>query len=487
MQVHNDSLHPVAYASRALTKAEKNYSVTDIEALCVIWALNKFKYTIQGYSITILTDHQPLLYLFNKKDISGRLARWFLTLQQYQPEFSYIKGKMNAAADALSRSIFTGVLQCVDAISLLEHDEIYVGQRNCVAYKEIIDQLESGEQVENYYLENGILFKITELINKNQPNRTVHQLVLPSSCSKRIIEQNHDSRTAGHMSIEKTQLLIELKYFWVGMNIDIKTYVENCHVCNESKGRLHKPVEINAYPIPTQPFHTISIDLLKLPVTSNGSQYLLVAIDQFSRYSWLVPLQDKTSFSVAKALIDYIICPFQTPKNILSDNGTEFVNSIIKDLSVFFNINHATILPSKPSSNGMVERHNSKILQILRAIINPHDSEWDQYIPQVIASLNSMIHKSTCETPHFIIFGSDKRLPYDSLIQQPKPLYNLDDFAKVSINNFKLIHQRIREKLQFTQKTMIAQQHKIASPFKVQNGDIVYLINQLTTSKIDKR
>ncbi len=83
---------------------------------------------------------------------------------------------------------------------------------------------------------------------------------------------------------------------------------------------------MQSYPVPNEPWDTVAIDLLTLPLTTDGHRYLLVAIDHFSRLSVLVPLKDKQAKSVACALIDEVFCKYNTPKVLLSGNETEFNN-----------------------------------------------------------------------------------------------------------------------------------------------------------------
>ena len=102
---------PIAYASRSLTPAEKNYSVIEKEALAVIFAIRKFQQFLYGRRFTLLTDHQPLTLLFGpKKGIppiaASRLQRWAIQLSAYQYDIKYRSSKQNANADAFSR------LQC---------------------------------------------------------------------------------------------------------------------------------------------------------------------------------------------------------------------------------------------------------------------------------------------------------------------------------------------------------------------------------------
>lgn len=97
-----DEEHPIEYASRLLTTAERNYSTIEREALAVVWSTEKFRGYIEG-GVTIITDHQPLKWLMSIKSPSGRLARWALKLQQYDLKIQYQPGKTNVVADCLSR------------------------------------------------------------------------------------------------------------------------------------------------------------------------------------------------------------------------------------------------------------------------------------------------------------------------------------------------------------------------------------------------
>ncbi|GFV29941.1 retrovirus-related Pol polyprotein from transposon 297 [Trichonephila clavipes] len=101
LQGEDKEEHPVEFASRLLNPAERNYSTTEREALAVVWALNKFRGYIDGASITVASDHQPLRWLMKLKSPTGRLARWALQLQSSQPHMEYIPGKSNVVADML--------------------------------------------------------------------------------------------------------------------------------------------------------------------------------------------------------------------------------------------------------------------------------------------------------------------------------------------------------------------------------------------------
>ncbi|GFU59021.1 retrovirus-related Pol polyprotein from transposon 297 [Trichonephila clavipes] len=99
LQGEGSDEHPIEYASRLLTPAERNYSTTEREALAVVWALKKFRGYIEGTEITVASDHQPLKWLLNLKSPTGRLARWALEIQSFNLKVQYIPGKANVVGN----------------------------------------------------------------------------------------------------------------------------------------------------------------------------------------------------------------------------------------------------------------------------------------------------------------------------------------------------------------------------------------------------
>ncbi len=170
-------------------------------------------------------------------------------------------------------------------------------------------------------------------------------------------------------------------------------YIDNCQSCAEIHCSVARPVPIQSYPIPSEPWDTVAIDLSKLPLTTEGHKYLLFAIDHLSRFCTLAPLKDKQATSVSRAMIDEVFCKFNTPKTHLSDIGTEFNNQVLEAICKEYGVTKTNIMAYHPASNGLVERHSSKIIQHLRTLVGDVSTSWQEWMPQVMASLNSSLTK----------------------------------------------------------------------------------------------
>ncbi len=170
----------------------------------------------------------------------------------------------------------------------------------------------------------------------------------------------HDVPISGHPGRDKTLAIARKRYYWPTLLIDVESQVARCITCAQHKGVVKGPAPILQYPLPEAQWDFVLIDLIQLPQSHHGSRYLLLCIDHLTRFVFLAPLKDKMATVVAHALVTNLICPFSTPRLILSDNGAEFRNTVVSEICSQFGIKQTFTAAYSPASNGLVERTNKK-------------------------------------------------------------------------------------------------------------------------------
>jgi hypothetical protein len=93
----------IAYASRTLNKHERNYSITELECLAVVWAVKHFHPYLHGHKFTVITDHAALQYLMNLPNLVSKLRRWLMILNRYEIKIINHPGRLHSNVDTLSQ------------------------------------------------------------------------------------------------------------------------------------------------------------------------------------------------------------------------------------------------------------------------------------------------------------------------------------------------------------------------------------------------
>lgn len=227
----------------------------------------------------------------------------------------------------------------------------------------------------------------------------LENVVLPLR-QQSIVKAYHEGKT-NHRGINETLLSLSKRYFWPKMRDTITKYISTCNTCNTAKYDRNPPrPQFNIVPTPSRPFEVAHADVL----TIEQEKYLTL-VDSFSKYAQAYHIPDCTGLSIIKAFLKFAT-HHGYPLTLVTDNGTEFVNQIVKEFLKLHNIEHNTTMPHAPNQNGMIERFNSTLLEHLRLLKVKHKNETAKnLIPYALIAYNSSVHSFTKCRPFEVISG----------------------------------------------------------------------------------
>ena len=405
--------HVIAYASRKLKPAEINYSTTEQELLAIIYATDKFRPYIYGRTFDLITDHKPLTHLNTSVSKSERLTRWKLSLSEYSFDVKYKPGKDNVNADVLSRVNEVCAIEDM-IIANLSDDHIRDQQASDPELKDIIQKTRKhGGSYLQYRLRENILFNVRER-NRVYETQEISRLVVPSSMKEAILTSCHDDISGAHLGFNKSLKKISDRFFWFRMKKDIKNWIDTCTICAGKKNPQPRVAPLHSITQPVKPFDMIGMDFIgPLPTTDDGNKHILVFTDYATRWVEAFPTADQKASTVAKILIEEIICRHSAPVTLLSDQGRNFMSDLISEVCNYFKIKKINTTSYHPQCNGLTEKFNDTLCKMLASYCNDNQTDWDTYIPIVLFAYRTSVHKTTGETPLRLLCGRDGRLPMD--------------------------------------------------------------------------
>ncbi|UYV73812.1 K02A2.6-like, partial [Cordylochernes scorpioides] len=393
----------ISYLSRTLSKAEQNYSTTEKECLAVVWSMSKLRPYLYGRHFKIVTDHHALCWLLNLKDPTGRLARWALKIQEYDFDIIHKSGKKHLDADGLSR----GPLPETDWDE--DFERLFLNQITDEEDKfiESVKKNLNGSRrsiAQNFKEEDGCLFK------KNpNPEGRAWLLVVPENKKREIMKEYHNHMSNGHLGVARTMYRIKSKYFWPSMLKDVSEFVKTCHLCQSRKGSNQLPSGL-LQPIPPAnfPFERIGIDFVgPLPSTKNRKKWIIVLTDYYTRYAETRAVSEATVKEVSKFLVEDIFLRHGAPQYLISDRGSQFTSNLMKEVMKTCKIKHCFTTSYHPQTNGLTERLNRTLINMLSMYVNTDQKNWDEILPFITHAYNTTIQETAGYSPFFLMFGRE--------------------------------------------------------------------------------
>ena len=275
-----------------------------------------------------------------------------------------------------------------------------------------------------------------------------NQLLLPEVYHDIALAGLHDE--AGHQGRDRTFSLVKSRFFWPGMDGDIEKYIKNCPRCIRRKTRVPSSAKLVTVDS-TYPMDLVCMDFLSLEMISGGYENILVITDHFTRFAQAIPSRNQTAKTTARLLFDNFVCHYGFPSRLHSDQGRYFESEVIKELCSIANLEKSRTTPYHPMGNGMPERFNRTLLNMLGTLEDDQKTDWKYYVPPLVHAYNSTRHESTGFLPLYLMFGRHPRLAVDTFLGI-KPGNESSDKSKYVSS--------LKKRLDFAYKTASKEAHR---------------------------
>ena len=515
---------PIYFLSHKLSPTQCRYSTIERECYAIYYALQKLHTYLHNAKFEIFCDHQPLKYLLESPMMNKRVQMWALTIQGYNATINFISGKENSVADLLSRipnqkeeergqetlseqEIEPEVSDKSYEIGVINSNAVDLNQFASCKFKEddLIDKPDSlgldmiveqakdpeiclikskleSDQTSNSLLKKYIILdQVLYYISKVDEDPVI-RLYVPSHLTEKVMAETHNII---HMGFDKTFDAIRKHYFWPNLYKQVYDYVSKCVACqSRNMQKIKSPIkEVDTPPFP---FAKIAIDLVgPLPKTLSSNMYILTAIDWYSGYLEAWPLPDKKADAIAHIFLEEIVTRYGCPVSVVTDSGSEFVNSTLGNLFKKLNISHRRTNVYSPWEN-RVERVHRSLMDILSKKVQENTHTWDLYLNQALAAIRFSENESTKHSPFFYLFQRDPIIPVHNLLQ-PRRRYYGEDIIERGLEQahkaFLFMHRR--RKQAHRRQAKYADRKRKHINFEV--GQPVYIKKHKRENKLDSK
>ena len=242
----------------------------------------------------------------------------------------------------------------------------------------------------------------------------VHALVLPKGFRRRVLDMAHEG--SGHLGARKVRALLTQRFAWPGMGVDAINHTRSCAVCQRCSKAGSRKVPMMERQVMSEPFEVLAFDLVgPFPVAKYGYRYVLTAICMGSKWPEAIPLKAQTARAVATGMVE-VFARTGIPLQLLSDQGSQFLGSMVKHLCRDLRIEQLKTAPYHPECNGVVERMHGTLGPMLTKA-SQQGLDWVEQLPFALFALRSAPNRDTGFSPYQLVYGHRVRTPLDVLHQ----------------------------------------------------------------------
>ena len=277
------------------------------------------------------------------------------------------------------------------------------------SYFDKVDNDSTSDDTIRFSVIRGLLHRI--------PRNSSSQLATPKPLRNQVMQLAHDGIMSGHQGVRRTTDRVLSNFWWPGLQADVSRFCRSCDICQRTvhKGRIPKAT-LTKVPIIQTPFTRVAIDLIgpMFPSTDRGHRYILTLVDYATRYPEATPLKNIETETVAEALVT-MFSRIGVPQEILSDQGTQFLSGVMKEVSRLLSIRQLITTPYHPQCNGLVERFNGTLKEMLKRMCAEKPRDWDRYVAPLLFAYREVPQESLAFSPFELLYGRTVRGPMQVL------------------------------------------------------------------------
>ncbi len=177
-----------------------------------------------------------------------------------------------------------------------------------------------------------------------------------------ICNFHDDPILGGHTGINRTLCKIKEKYTWPNLKKQVYTYIKNCAKCQLNKKKVQSKEPLILVPTPEEPFHIVQIDTIgPIETSTGGNKYAITIQCELTKYLVAIPVKDKSAETIARGVFEYFILVYGNFDKVKTDLGTEYVNSVFKELGKWLKFHHITSTAHHHQTLGSVERSHREL------------------------------------------------------------------------------------------------------------------------------
>ncbi|XP_072246328.1 uncharacterized protein nfic isoform X1 [Leuresthes tenuis] len=263
-------------------------------------------------------------------------------------------------------------------------------------------EVEPRNDKEGYFLQNGILY---------HQHGQAKRLVVPQAVQDVVLTLGHSIPWAGHLGKYKTTARIRRHFHWPGLRSDVAQFCRSCPQCQKTSVQGPSRAPLQPLPVIGTPFNRLGMDIVgPVEKSKRGNRCMLVITDYATRYPEVFPLKSIKAKSVAFSLIQFF-SRVGFPCEILTDQGTNFMSGLLKQVYKLLGIRRLRTTPYHPQTDGLTERFNQTLKQMLRKFVDDTGSDWDQWLPYLLFAYREVPQASTGFSPFELLYGHEVRGP----------------------------------------------------------------------------